>query len=191
MGSPPVPPGAPQPASWGPPPRQGGAPPLQAQTRRAIWPLIVGVLVLVVAAVVSTAAVTYAVTRPSNGPLNASGPQETQHSPTEQADAKDRVCRVFEDSVRGKEGQGGVVVNGELNIPLVLRKINGVVAVQNALTPATPSEISDAAEKYIENSLELTTAATKGDTPIDELVRLTKTGNTATYALADLCGIPR
>lgn len=81
-------------------------------------------------------------------------------------------------------------MNGELNVPLVLRKVNSVVAVQNALTPAVPESLKAAVEKYVETSMDLTTAAL-GDTPIDELRQLTEVGNEATYALADECGVPR
>ncbi|MCV7207006.1 hypothetical protein H7J71_33880 [Mycolicibacterium peregrinum] len=97
---------------------------------------------------------------------------------------------MFEVSVRGQEGQGGIVMNGEPNIPLILRTINSVVAVQNTTSPAIPESLMTAVQKYVETSTNLTTAAL-GKTPIDELTRLTEANNGATYALADACGVPR
>ena len=89
----------------------------------------------------------------------------------------------------GQQGQGGVRVNGEANLPLMLRSLNSVVAVQNALTPATPPEVAGAARNYVDAALQLTTAAT-GTTPLDEVNRLNHTANDATYAFADVCGLP-
>ena len=51
-------------------------------------------------------------------------------------------------------------MNGELNLPSVLRNLNGAVAVQNSLSPAIPAEVRHAAQKFIDAILELTTAAT-------------------------------
>jgi hypothetical protein len=81
-------------------------------------------------------------------------------------------------------------VNGEVNVQLVLRTVNSVVAVQNALTPAVPQDVRDAAQKYIDTSLALTTAAT-GNIPADELNRLTDESNDASYSFADACGLQR
>ncbi|GAB5901887.1 hypothetical protein OKHIL_76990 [Mycolicibacterium mageritense] len=157
---------------------------------------------LLVVAIAATAAITtYALSHGSDsqptpsaepaltGPSASSAPIPT-YSQAEQAAAKEKLCHVFEVSVRGKETQGGVVMNGELNVPLVLRKVNSVVAVQNTLTPAVPESLKAAVEKYVDTSMDLTTAAL-GDTPIDELRQLTEVGNEATYALADECGVPR
>jgi hypothetical protein len=149
---------------------------------------------VLIAVIAATAAITYAVTRNTNAP-NATSPTATpaagspQFSAADQDTAKQRVCHVFDLSVRGKEGQGGVVVDGNLNVPLVLRKVNSVLAVQNALTPATPLEVAAAARKYIDTSMDLTTAA-MSNASIDELTRLTTAGNNATYAFADMCGLP-
>lgn len=112
------------------------------------------------------------------------------YSQAEQAAAKEKLCHVFEVSVRGQEGQGGVVVNGEPNIGLILRTVNSVVAVQNKTNPAVPESLKAAVQKYVETSTDLTTAAL-GKTPIDELTRLTEVNNEATYVLADECGVPR
>ena len=82
------------------------------------------------------------------------------------------------------------MVNGDLNIPFVVRKLNTIVAVQNSLSPAVPSDVSDAAKKYIATATDLTTAAL-AHAPVDQLVELTKTGNAAVGALFDACGLPR
>jgi hypothetical protein len=175
------------------PPQPGPPVPPHAPPRlRFPWLLIGGAVVVLVAVIAATAAVTYAVTRntnASNVTATTSTPTPPQFSAADQATAKQAVCRVFDASVRGKEGQGGVVVDGNLNIPLVLRKVNSVLAVQNALTPAASPEVATAAKKYIDTSMELTTAA-MSNAAIDELTRLTKTGNDATYAFADVCGLP-
>lgn len=152
-------------------------------------------------AIVATAAITYALSHGSDspptpsaepastGPSASSAPTPT-YSQAEQSAAKAKLCHVFEVSVRGQEGQGGVVVNGEPNIPLILRKVNSVVAVQNATGLAIPESLKAAVQKYVETSTDVTTAA-MGNIPIDELRRLTEVGNEATYALADECGVSR
>lgn len=177
-------------------PAGGFAPPPPARR----WRFIGMVGALFVVAIAATAAITYALSRGTNnepipsaepaltGPSVSSAPPPT-YSQAEQAAAKAKLCHVFEASVRGKEALGGVVMNGELNVPLVLRKLNSVVAVQNAITAATPESLKAAVQKYVDTSMDLTTAAF-GSTPIDELTRLTEVGNTATYALADECGVP-
>lgn len=177
LGGPPTPPVAPPPR----PPRRGGR-----------WWLVAGVSTVVVAAMAGTAAVTYAVSH-NNSPSAASqpaapAPQQPQYSATEQAAAKQQVCQTFDQSARGQQGQGGMRVNGQVNVPIVLRTVNSVVAVQNALTPATPPDVAAAAKKYIQTSLDLTSAAF-GNASIDDLNRLNDIGNTATYAFADVCGL--
>ncbi|WP_229482073.1 hypothetical protein [Mycolicibacterium mageritense] len=166
------------------------------------------VVALLVVAIAATAAITYAVSHGSDSQPTPSAPASTgssgsspatsgpsvsaapTYSQSEQAVAKEKLCHVFEVSVRGKEAQGGVVMNGEPNIPLILRKLNSVVAVQNAVAPALPEPLSVAVQTYVETSMDVTTAAL-GNTPIDEVNRLTEVGNDATYALADKCGVPR
>jgi hypothetical protein len=151
------------------------------------------VSVVVLAAITGTAAVTYAVAHnKTTGPASAPSPAPTaqpQYSAADQAAAKQQVCQAFEVSARGEQGQGGVRSNGQVNLPLVLRTVNSVVAVQNALSPATPPDVAAAAKKYMQTSLDLTSAA-MGNTPIDEVNRLNDIGNTATYAFADVCGLP-
>ena len=87
-------------------------------------------------------------------------------------------------------GRGGVVVNGELNVPNVLRGLNSAVALENALSPAVPSDLAATTRTYIARALDLSTAATAGE-PIDRLTDLTLASNEAGFDLADRCGVPR
>lgn len=168
------------------------------------WARVLGVTGLVVATSVVTAVLTYAVSHkdaaaPRQGNVSPSSPAASvspsspaapSYSPAEQAAAKDRLCHVFDQSARGQSGQGGVRAHGELNVPVVLRAVNGALAVQNSLTPAVPTDVANTARKFIETSLDLTTAA-MGPTTNEELTRLNNIANTATLALVDACGLPR
>jgi hypothetical protein len=100
------------------------------------------------------------------------------------------VCHVFDLATTGQQGQGGLRSNGQLNIPLTIRTLNGVVAIQDALTDAVPQEISDAAHKYVGSALELTTAAMNTTVSNDEGNRLNDLNTSAIFALADVCGLP-
>jgi len=150
----------------------------------------------VVAAIAGTAAVTYTLTRSETTappPPTPASPTPTaqapQYSAEEQAAAKQAVCKVFDDSTRGQQGQGGLRgPNGEINVAMMLRRLNSVVAVQNALKPATPPEVTAAARKYIRTSLDLTTAAT-GAASTDDGNQLNDIANTAIFAFADVCGL--
>jgi hypothetical protein len=147
---------------------------------------------LLIAVIAATAAVTYAVARNTNAPNAAAStgtPAPPQFTAADQAAAKQRVCHVFDISVRGQQGQGGLRLNGDLNIPVMLRRVNSVVAVENALTGATPSDVADAARKYIDTSLDVTTAAT-GNVSVDDGNQLNDIANKAIDALADVCGLP-
>ncbi|WP_156622670.1 hypothetical protein [Mycobacterium sp. 852014-50255_SCH5639931] len=98
---------------------------------------------------------------------------------------------MFDVSVRGQEGQGGVrVAGGGVNTPMVLRALNSASAVQNALVPAVPPDVAPVARKYIATTLDQTTAAL-GNTPTSEVNRLTDIRNDAINALVDVCGLPR
>jgi hypothetical protein len=79
--------------------------------------------------------------------------------------------------------------NGQPNLPVLLRAVNGAVAVQNSLTPAVPEDIATAAHRYVDATLDATTAA-MGGPPIDEVNNLINTANDATDALAGACGLP-
>lgn len=176
----------------GPPPAGPGLPPIAPPPRpprRGLpWLIAGGAVALLIAAIAATAAITYAVARNTNAPT-ATTPPAPQFSAAEQNAAKEQVCQVFDVSTQGQKGQGGVRINGEANLPLMVRSLNSAVAVQNALTPATPRDVTDAAHQYIDANLKLTTAAT-GTTPIEEVNRLNGLANTATFAFADVCGLP-
>ncbi len=186
----------PPPPSQSVPPQPPPAPPPPVDRpgrRPGLWVIVLAMAVLMVVAVAATAAITYAITRnsanaePPPAPPAAT-PSEPQFTAAEQNAAKSKLCGVFDATARGQRGQGGVLVNGEVNVPLVLRTVNSVVAVQNTLTPALPDELSRAAHGYIDSSLDLTAAAT-GTGSVDEVNRLTSESNDATYALADACGL--
>lgn len=170
----------------GPPP--GGPPPQRGGRGRGL--LVGGLIVAFVVAIAGSASVTYALTRIRDSSQDASSTNPPRYSAEEQAAAKERVCKTFDVAASGQRGQGGVVQAGEVNITLILRKVNSVSAVQNTLTPATPPDVQAAAKRFISTSLDLTTAAL-GDVPVDELVRLTEEGNSAIYSFADVCGLPR
>ena len=182
VGTPGVPP------SLGPGPRQTSGGP--------DWWLFAAFVVVVVAAIGATAAISYAIGHnsgesssapPTTTVTAAVGPQVSQAD----ADAaKQRVCHVFDVATKGMAGQGGLRTNtGELNMPLAIRTVNSVVAIENALTPATPPDVVAAAKKYIDTNLDLTTAA-MGKAAAEEGNRLNDVANTATYAFADVCGLP-
>ena len=188
----PVPSPPPGPPQYGPPRSPTAVAPPRSR-RLALLLLVAGAVVLIVAAIAATAAITYAIARNTNAPIAVPAPTPSptapQFSAAEQAAAKQHVCQVFDVSVRGQTGQGGVRQNGELNVPVVLRTLNSVVAVQNALTPAAPPDVAEAARTHVNTSLELTTAAT-GNVPIDEGIRLNDIANKAIFAFADVCGLP-
>jgi hypothetical protein len=123
--------------------------------------------------------------------VSPSAPATPQFNPAEVAAAKQNLCQVFDVSVRGQEGQGGVrVAGGGVNVPIVVRAMNSASAVQNALVPAVPSDVASAARRYISTTLDQTTAA-MGNDPTSEVNRLTDVRNDATNALVDVCGLPR
>lgn len=124
-------------------------------------------------------------------PTRAPQPSATpQFSTAEVAESKRHLCQAFDISVRGQGGQGGLRVDGQLNVPMVLRSLNSATAVQNALVPAVPRDVAAAAKSYVSATLDQTTAA-MGNTPTSEVNRLTDLRNEAGNALLDACGIPR
>ena len=177
------------------PPMPPLAPPLRPPRRGIPWLLVGGAVVLLIAAIAATAAITYAVARNTNAP-NATPPpsaptaQVPQFSTAEQDAAKQQLCQVFDVSTRGTMAQGGVRQNGQPNILPLVRTVNTIVAVQNSLTPAVPADVAQVARSFIDANLRLTTAAA-GPTATDEVNRLNGVANDATYALAGVCGLPR
>jgi hypothetical protein len=183
------PPGIPGPAGFRPP---------RPPRRPWGWIVLALVLALGVAAGVGST-VTYvalrndraASTPPSQQIASpSSSPATPQFSSAEVAAAKQHLCQVFDLSVRGQGGQGGLRVEGNLNVPMVLRTLNSATAVQNSLVPAVPPDVASAARKYIGATLNETTAV-MGSIPASEGNRLTDAANDAMDALLDVCGLPR
>ena len=146
-----------------------------------------------------SAAITYAAlsgeqsrsSSPTPSAPTPSSPTTTpRYTAAETAAAKDHLCHVFDVSVRGQEGQGGLRVDGNVNVPIALRAVNSASVVENALIPAVPAEITVAARAYVSATLQATTAA-MGNTPTPELNRLNDISNDAINTLLDSCGLPR
>jgi len=173
------PPGIPGPAGFRPP-----RPP------RRPWGWIVLALLLAVGVAAAVgSAITYAATRSdraSTPPPASAGPRFSQ---ADVDAAKQNLCHVVHLSV-GQKGQGGYRVQGNLNVPVTLQAVNSAVAVEHALGPAVPPDVASAARKYIDLTLQATTAA-MGTTSTSELNRLTNAGNDAIDALLDVCGLSR
>lgn len=197
----PAPPSPPPPVP-GPGPRAPGTPHhvtrQQNNGRRWAWAALALLVVVTVSGGVS-AAITYAAlngghSRSSSPAPSASAPSSPTATPrfsaAETAAAKDHLCHVFDVSVRGQEGQGGLRVEGNLNIPVVLRALNSASVVENALIAAVPAEVSAPARSYISATLDQTTAA-MGNTSTSEGNRLTDVRNDAMFSLLDACGLPR
>ncbi len=185
-------PGAPFPVAF----PQGAMPRRRVSARTAL-----GLLLAIALSAAITATITILLMRSntteqpggqasSGSATSASAPATPQFSAAESAAAKAHLCQVFDTSVRGQQSQGGLRVEGNWNLPLILRGINSASAVQNALAPAVPPEITDAARKYINATLDQTTAA-MSNTPTPEVNRLTDVRNAATDELSDACGLPK
>lgn len=177
--------GASQPP-YGPPPPVGRA---SHETRR--WGFIAAVMAANIVAVAAASAITYAITK--NGTSSTATPSPSSTAPTytaaEQASAKNKVCQAFDTNTAGTQGQGPLVNGGQLNVPAVVRALNGAVAVQDARSPAVSPEFASTAGEYVSKTLDMTSAALAGD-PVDEINRLKDSANTAVAALADACGLP-
>lgn len=175
----------------GPPPAPSLPPAPQPPRRRRMWPVFGAFVAVTLGAVAATAAITYNIahndgTAPSKAaPIEKTAPEYTTAQVTA---AKQRVCGIFDKSVRGQQGTGGLRMNGDLNIPVMIRTMNGVSAVQNALTPAAPPEVADAAKQFITSTLDLTTAAA-ANAPAEQGNRLNDLANTAIDQFADACGL--
>lgn len=172
----------------------------QNRTRRRVWPwAVLGLLLAIMISAATGSIVTLAVAHedahstvgPSTAPsASPSAPPAPQVSAADAAAAKNHLCQVFDTSVQGQQGQGGLRVNGNLNVPVVLRTVNSALAVQTALVPAVPTDIAAAAQHYIQTTLDSTTAA-MGNTPTPEVNRLNDIANDSINALVDVCGLPR
>ena len=192
-----LPPPPPPPQAPPGPPHHVQVPPRPTRGRFWVWVPLVLLLVVAVSGGVSAAITYFALNGARSSSTSTPPPAVAPTSPTtprfsaaEAAAAKERVCQVFDVSVRGQQGQGGLRVEGVLNIPVVLRALNSASVVQNALVPAVPADITMAARSYLSATLDQTTAA-MGNTSTSEGNRLTDIRNEAMYALLDACGLPR
>lgn len=129
-----------------------------------------------------TAGTTYALTR-----APAIGPSPVGLS-TDQAQAREQLCAVFDTAAKNQKGKGGVVADGILNVPVVLRDVNRAVVLRDTLSPAVPADLADATRAYIAATLDLTTAATAGE-PVPVLKSLTAAARSGANTVADLCGL--
>ena len=199
--APPIPAPPPAPAAAVPP---TGAPltsvfPHGSKPRRRGWLWVaLGLPLVIVASAATGSLVTFAAmhnatesaAQPSSAPPASPSAPTPQASAADVSAAKDHLCQVFDVSVRGEQGKGGLRVEGNLNVPVVLRSVNSALAVQTALVPAVPADVGSAARNYIQTTLDVTTAA-MGNTPTPEVNRLNDISNDAINALLDACGLPR
>lgn len=188
----PVPPNVP-PHGWSPPPNGGAPVSLQQGAPRPpkmwLWALVTSILMVV--AIAATAAITYAIAHSSSTSAVApAAPSAPTFTAAEQAAAKQSLCQTFDMSTAGQQAQGGVVVDGQPNVPVLLRKITGAVSITQALVPATPENVATSARQYVAANLSLMNASL-GQGSLDEIKKLTAATNDATGALADACGLPR
>ena len=178
-----------------PPPAPRGDEPPAGRRRLSGKALALAAAVLIVAVVAATAAITYALTsrtadtnpavavpEPTTEPAPAAGPTAAQT-----AAAKEALCTAFGDTVKGTAGRGGVIQDGELNIPLVVRKLGSVVAVQNAITANVPEEFAALAKTYVDTTLRLANAALASES-LEYVNDLNNEGNAAIERLFSKCG---
>ena len=134
-----------QPPRYGPP-----SPGPKASQQARHWGLITAVVAVNVVAVAAAALITYSITKQNNTSMaaTAASPNGPSYSDAEHNAAKDKLCHTFDSAVRGTGESDGLIVNGDLNIPVVLRKINSVAAVQNSLSPATPNDVAEARNRH-------------------------------------------
>lgn len=143
------------------------------------------------AVIVATAAITYSVTRqPAASTGSTASVATATASPEQQAAAKKRVCELFDSGTKGLAGKGGARVDGQVNVPVVLRMVNSASAVQSALTPEVPSDVDQAAREYVARTFDLTTEAT-GEGNIETLNRLNDEAIKAIDSLVGVCNLPR
>lgn len=129
-----------------------------------------------------TAGTTYALTRP---PTTDTTPADLS---ADQVQAREHLCAVFDTAAKNQKGKGGVVADGILNVPVVLRDVNRAVVLRDTLSPAVPADLAAATRTYITSTLDLTTAATAGE-PVPVLKSLTAAARDGANAVADLCGL--
>jgi hypothetical protein len=163
-------------------------PPFPAPPRREhrSGPWVVSAAALLIAA--STGAYVVVTNTHDRVPAPPAPAPVVQFSPAQVAAAKDNLCSAFDMALRGRHGHGGFRgADGQPNVPMVLRSVNSVLTVQDALDPALPADISARAKNYIKTTLSVTTAALGNET-VDEVNNLTDANNEAGRAFADACG---
>jgi len=155
-----------------------------------MWLWALTTTILMVVAIAATAAITYAITHSSS---SAAAAPATPASPTftaeEQDHAKQAVCSAFDVSTKGIGSQGGARVDGQPNIPMLLRTLSGTVSIQSALVPATPADIAGPAQRVVRTNLDLMNAAL-GQANINEVKAANDASNDAADALVSACGLP-
>jgi hypothetical protein len=107
---------------------------------------------------------------------------------TDQAQAREHLCAVFDTATKNAKGKGGVMADGTLNVPVALRVLNRAVALRDALSPAVPVDLATATRTYITGTLDLTTAATAGE-PVPVLEKLNTASNDNRKKVSELCGL--
>ena len=147
-----------------------------------------------IATIAATAGITYAVTRPSTPATPTSVTQDASGSASapaaDQAAAKKRVCDAVQVATRGGTGDLRLPDN-QVNVPVIVRILTGIGAVQNALTPAVPPDVAKAAQDYVGSALDTANAFNSEDkSTYEELKNLNETSNAKLYAFLDVCGIP-
>jgi hypothetical protein len=153
-----------------------------------LWALITTILMVV--AIAATAAITYAIAHSASTPAAAPAAPSTPTFTAEQQDAaKQAVCRAFDVSSRGMDTQGGARVDGNPNLPMLLRKLSGTVSIQLALVAATPPDVAEPAQRVVQTNLDLMNAAL-GQANINEVKAATDASNDAIDALVSACGLP-
>jgi hypothetical protein len=175
------------------PPWSGGPPATPIPPQRRRWGVAAMLVALNIGSIAAAATIAYAIGRDSGSvksdPQTTVAASSPDVSASDAAAAKEKVCHAIDAGQRGIGDMGGIVTNGDLNIPVVLRKMNTIMAVNDSLSPAVPADVSDAAKKYVATATDLTTAAL-AHAPVDQLVDLAKTGNIAVDAFYDACGLP-
>lgn len=189
----PAPPHNVPPYGWNPPPAGGAPGPLQQGAPRPpkmwLWALVTAVLMVV--AIAATAAITYAIAHSASNTSAAApaAPSAPTFTPAQAADAKQALCHTFDVSTAGGQGQGGARVNGQPNLPVLLRTLSSTVSIQNAIVPETPEDLAGLAHRVVSTNLDLMNASL-GLAKVDEVNRLTDASTAAIWALADACGLP-
>lgn len=172
-------------APFGPPPWT----PVPRPPRMWLWALTT--VVVTVVAVAATAAITYAIAHsaPTISAAAPTAPPVPAFTPAERADSKHAVCHAFDVSSRGMDTQGGARVDGNPNLPLLLRILSGTVSIEQALTPATPDDVAGPARSVVATNLDLLNAAL-GQASIGDVKAATSVSNDAVDALVSACGLP-